>query len=470
MGRQAIRALVLSAGKSSRFETEKSKQLFSLCGRPMILYPVHQLLSLNISATLVVGHQAHALKQVVNDAGFTVDFVEQPQLLGTGDAVLRTQSTWNDAQHLLILNGDMPLVTQDLLQRLCKKHFEANAAISFVSSQAFDPTGYGRVIQKDNGFSIVEEKECTDEQRAITKINAGIYLMNKKFVSDTLCRIEQSKLTGEFYLPELIEKASHDNLTVIEVVAPFDTIRGVNTLEDLWEVEQIKRSELIKHWMYQGVHFLMPQTVHIDVDVTIAPDTFIGAGVQLLKGTSIGKKCTIQSYAILSNATLEDGVTIEAHSVIADSVVKTGCRVGPFARLRDNVTLEKDVVVGNFVEIKKSSIGHASKAKHLTYLGDATVGGGVNIGAGTITCNHDGFEKHKTVIKEGAYVGSNTTLVAPVCVEKNAFVAAGSVVTNDVPENDLAIGRARQVNKKGYAARLRRRKVKGTHDTFFSHS
>jgi bifunctional UDP-N-acetylglucosamine pyrophosphorylase/glucosamine-1-phosphate N-acetyltransferase len=457
---KSLQAVVLAAGRATRFKTAKSKQLFMLCGQPMILYPLSMLERLKVPITLVLGYQAEKIRGAIEKAGISgVTSILQPEVRGTGDAVLCSRQTW-DADNILILNGDLPLLTSTTVTQLYEKRRKANATISFLTMHAFDPTGYGRVIQNDTLWRIVEEKECTNEQRKVNHVNSGVYLIRRCFLDDAIQQLKANSITGEIHLPDLIYLACKAGLTVRPISVPFDVVRGVNTLQDLWEVEQIKRAELIKNYMAQGVRFVLPQTVHIDASVTISEDSCIGAGVQLLQNTHIGKNCHIDAYSVISNSKIGDNTRIYSHSVIHDSNLGSSVQVGPFARLRENVELKDRAVIGNFVEVKKSTIGVGTKAKHLSYLGNATVGPSVNIGAGTITCNHDGVRRHETVIEENAYIGSNTILVAPMKVGKGAYTAAGSIITNKVESNDLAIARARQVNKRGYALKLRDRAQK----------
>lgn len=451
------RAIVLAAGKSTRFKTTKSKLLTDICGQAMILYPLKELAHLGLPITLILGHQSDTVQQEVQAAAIPdIDFVIQQEQLGTGHALACTEDHW-DKDTVLVLSGDTPLITSELIQRILITHSQTNAAITFYSTFVLDPSGYGRVTSENGKIKIVEEKDCTTEQKNINQINAGIYVFSKSFLQENIRKIEKSPITGEFYLPELITIAGSQNLTVVSITAPFDSIRGINLLEELWAVEQIKRSQLIKHWMENGVRFELAQNIHIDRDVEIGADSFIGTGVILSRGTKIGKNCKINAFTILENTIVGDDTIIHSHTVLTDSTIGKNCQVGPFARLRDEVILGNKVTVGNFVEIKNSSLGDNVKAKHLTFLGDAKIGSAVNIGAGTITCNHDGKNKNQTIIEDNAYIGSNSSLVAPIQIGKGAFTAAGSVITKDVAANDLAIGRASQINKPGYATILRER-------------
>jgi bifunctional UDP-N-acetylglucosamine pyrophosphorylase/glucosamine-1-phosphate N-acetyltransferase len=460
MNKQTIQAIVLAAGKSTRFNTDKSKLLTPLCGQELILYPLKALAVLEIPITVVVGHQKEQLITLIQDKNFNnLSFIEQKEQKGTGHAVLITKDLWH-ADNILIINGDMPLVSSDIINKLITEHQTQNATLSFVTAHNPDPTltGYGRVIKEKNSVRIVEDKHFTGDKTQPCYINAGIYLIKREFLKDSIQRLKPNTQSGEIYLTDLIELACADNKTVTLVDAPFDSIRGINTLKELWIAEQIKRAELINYWMERGVYFPMAQTVHIDSDVEIGKDTIIDAGVQLSKGTRIGKGCRIAAYSILSNALVHDSVTIYAHSVIANSEVYSGATIGPQAHVHNSI-VHINAQIGNFVEISRATIGAQSKAKHLTYLGDAHIGSQVNIGAGTITCNYNGVTKNKTYIGDNTHIGSNNSLVAPLVVGKDVITGAGSTITQEVPDGALAIARAYQVNKENYAKQLKERYI-----------
>jgi len=449
------RAIVLAAGKSTRFKTKRSKLLYYICGRTMILYPLKELEALNIPVTLVLGHQAEEVWAEVEKAKVSnVNFVVQEKQLGTGHAVECTKDHW-DKKNILILNGDMPLVSKELFEMLHQEHEQSGAAVSFLTTMVFNPKGYGRVIGEDGNYSIVEEKDCNDEQRQVSKINAGVYLFDREFLAEYIQKVPKSPVTGELYLPEVIRLACENGFKVNAVPCAFDDVRGVNNLQELWEVEQIKRSEFIKYWMMNGVRFELAQSIHIDIDVKIGAGSFIGTGSHLLGHTVIGEECFVAAFSIIENTNIGDNTVVHSHSVIQNSNIGTNVHVGPFARLRDNVAIGNDVTIGNFVEVKNSQLGDSTKTKHLSYVGDSTVGKNVNIGAGTIVCNYDGISKNKTIIEDDAFIGSNATLIAPVKIGKGAYTAGGSTINQDVPAECLAIGRAKQVNKDGYATKLR---------------
>lgn len=355
----------------------------------------------------------------------------------------------------------MPLIPTDLIEQLLKKHTETQATITFVTAHNSDPSlqVYGRVIEEGTRLRIVEAKEFTGDTQTHCCINAGIYLIHKNFLTSALSELSKNTASGEFFITDLIGMATMRELTVAMVSASFDDIRGINTYKELWATEQIKKSALMQHWMNNGVRFAMPQSNALDLNVTIGRSTFIAAGAHIRGNSHIGENCFIGEFSIIENSTIEHKSSVLSHCVLNDAHVQSGAQVGPFAHLRNHTIVGINAHIGNFVELKNSVMGAESKAKHLSYLGDATVGSQVNIGAGTITCNHNGVEKHRTIIEDHAYVGSNNTLVAPVTLGANCFTAAGSVITEHVPANALGIGRARQVNKEEYALRLKKKKA-----------
>lgn len=455
MWNKNLQAVILAAGQAKRFRTGRTKLLEPLCGREMILYGTKLLEGLDIKTTVVVGHQKKQLIETIkkhHDERIT--FVQQDKQLGTGHAVCCTKDLW-EKDSILILNGDMPLITPQIIEQLYKAHHTNKATISFVTAHLeYTNHFYGRVVEKNDTTEIIEAKDFKEDPRNYQWINAGIYLIDKDFLIENSHLIDNSNASEEFYLTDLVGMASKQGKTVITVPASYDRVRGVNTLEELWRAEQVKRSDLIKYWMSQGVRFIKAQNVHLHIDVFIGAGTCIGGGVYLEGNTVIGKNCTIREYTRLENATLGDNVFVRSHSIIADSTIRDNAEVGPYAHIRSESIVDNHASIGNFVELKKSFIGQSSKARHFTYLGDTTVGKSANIGAGTITCNYDGVTKHETFIGDNAQIGSNNTLVAPVTIEENSYTAAGSTITETVPKETLAFGRARQVNKEGHAPKL----------------
>lgn len=456
-----IQAIVLAAGKSTRFNTGKTKLIEKVCGQELIIYPIMVLDKLKIPTTVVVGYQKDLVKKTIEHYyGTRIHCVVQEQQHGTGHAVGVSKPYWH-AQNILLIKGDIPLITLELIEELYKKHTESQSAITFVASHSGDPTGYSysRVIHKDGKITVVDPHELPHEELIDhCCINAGIALVSRSFLESAISEVSCNPHTNEFHISSLINIASLNELPISMVTAPFDEIRDINTFQDLWAVEQIKRSELIKYWMTHGVRFSTAQSVHIDIDVEIGAGTYIGCGVHLLSGTRIGKHCTISEFSILKKAYIGNHVNVHSHSVIDHATIGDHAQIGPFAHIEVDSIIAEHAQIGNFVEVKRSSVGAHSKAKHLAYLGDAEIGSHVNIGAGTITCNYDGTEKKKTIIEDHAFIGSNNSLVAPVTIHKRSYTAAGSTITNNVPAESLAIGRARQINKRGYNKKTRDQK------------
>lgn len=456
-----VQAIILAAGKSTRFNTQQSKLIEKICGQEMILYITKLLTSMDIQVSLVVGYQKEVIESLVRKNHVEeIKFIHQKEQLGTGHALLCTEEIWQ-ADNILILNGDMPLINSEILESLFQTHLKNNADITFVTAHNIDPsvTSYGRVVHDEKSIRIVEAKDDKEERKDCYCINAGIYLAKKKFLQSTIHTIEKSRVTGEFYITDLIGLANDQGYKVCTISAPFDSIRGINTFQELWAAEQIKRAELIKYWMNHGIRFTAAQNNHIDLNVTIGAGTYVGASVQLFGTASIGKNCKLEAFSIIKDSAIEDNVTIKSHSVIENSIIKNNACIGPFAHVLLGTIVSEKATIGNFVEIKRSSIGSETKIKHLSYIGDAELGKEVNIGAGTITCNHNGITKEKTIIKDKAYIGSNNSLIAPVTIGNDSFTAAGSVITNDVPQNSLAIARAYQVNKENYALKLKQKPI-----------
>lgn len=455
---QNVQAVLLAAGRAKRFKTETSKLVQKICGQEMVLYITSALKQLEIDTTVIVGHQKEAVMNVIkNRHNDTINFVTQEKQEGTGHAVLCSKSTWHK-DFILIMNGDMPLVTAPIIEQIYTTHKKNNATITLAIAYDIDPAGaYGRIVQKNNKLAIVEAKEFTETIEDHPYINAGIYLVDRLFLESVIDRLPRSEISKEFYITDIIKIASDTGKTIATVKVPFDLVRGINNFKELATAEQILRSEIINHWMLEGVRFSLPATNHIDLNVTIGAGTTIAAGVQLFGNTTIGNNCCIESFSSITNTQVADYVTILPQSIINDSQIKSHASVGPCAHIRNNTVIEQHASIGNFVEVKKSIIGQHSKAKHLSYIGDTTAGEHVNIGAGTITCNYDSVNKHETHIKDNAFVGSNNTLIAPVTIGANSYTAAGSVITEDVPEGALAIGRSKQANKQDYAEKIRTR-------------
>lgn len=455
-----IQSIILAAGHSSRFNTGITKQVAPICGQPMILFILKALEKLNIKKTVVVGFGAEEIKKEIEKAQIKdVAYSFQPKRKGTGDAVACSKEHWNK-DNLLILNGDAPLIDSELLQELIDEHKKHNSDLTICSSFVCNPTGYGRIIQDNNQIKIVEQKDCTEEQKEINNINAGIYLISRALLEKLIDELPVSKASGEVYFTEIVRLAGELNKKIYVHQTNYDLVRGVDTIEALYEAEQIMRGKLIRKFMKAGVRFMFPATVHLDMNVEIGKGSIIGAGVQLFDETVIGENVNVGPYSIIEKSKIENEAVIKSHSVISNSILKNKSKVGPFAYLRNNTILEEDASIGSFVEVKKSKFDCKSKAKHLSYIGDTIVGKNVNIGAGVVVANYDGFSKHESQIHDDAFIGSNSLLIAPIKIGKNAIVAGGSVINKNVDENDLAIARSRQENKKEYALKLKTKNSK----------
>jgi len=450
--------LILAAGKGTRLKSSLAKVLHHAGGRTLVEQMVRACDPLKARETLVVvGHQAKQVAAVVEPLGATT-VLQQPQN-GTGHAVQVAKRALGRAKYAVVLPGDAPLVRAETLKALITAHCNGNAAATILSAVLADPAGYGRVVRKSETLvlAIVEESQLTDEQREINEINSAIYCFTLEKLWPALAQVKPNNKHRELYLTDAIAVLNSKGETVLAHVAPDSReVLGCNTRADLAEVDRIFRERKRAALMDDGVTIQLPETVLIDPEVTAGEDTVIEPGVQLLGKTKIGARCTIRTGSVLTDATLGDDVTVEPHCVVAQSRLDDRVIIGPFARLRPDNHVKAGARIGNFVELKKSTIGEGTKAMHLTYLGDAKIGTKSNIGAGTITCNYDGFHKYPTSIGNKVFIGSDTALVAPVRVGDGAYVAAGSTITESVPADGLGIARGRQVNKPGWASKKRR--------------
>ncbi len=457
-----IQAVVLAAGKSSRFKASTSKLLAPLCGKPIITYILKLLESLSINTLLVTNPENTDLLNCITDADIkNVTFVTQTQARGTGDALASAYSSIT-AAHVLVLNGDVPLINDTLIETLITHHATTNAAITFCTSTVAEPFGYGRVLEESKHIKIIEERDCTEVEKKINRINAGIYLFERSFLDRHLATLTPHNASGEIYITDLVTIASNNRLLVQTLHVPYDLIRGVNTLSELVTVERIKRFEIMDQLMEKGVRFIAPESNILDADVTIGFGSTIYPGAQILSGTIIGSYVAVEGYSIIKNSMIYDQATIHPYSFIENSTVHTSAQIGPFAHVHRNTTIHEAAIVGNFVEAQQTTLGKKSKAKHLTYLGKTEIGDESNIGAGTITCNYDGKHKHQTTIGNRVFIGSNNSLIAPITIHDGSFTAAGSTITESVPPDSLAIARARQETKIGYATRLQKKSADTT--------
>jgi bifunctional UDP-N-acetylglucosamine pyrophosphorylase / glucosamine-1-phosphate N-acetyltransferase len=454
-----LHVVVLAAGKGTRMRSTVPKVLHSAAGLLLINHILRTADSLHPrSIIIVVGHQAEQVKEAIGKR-LGLGFASQEPQLGTAHALLQTEPLLQAARGTLVmLSGDVPLLRAETLARLVKVHQERSAAATVLTAVVQNPDGYGRIVRDDGRIAaIVEQKDASPAERAIAEINSGVYAFDLEPLFGALRSIGSANAQGEYYLPDLVRIYRARGLPVETVtLEDCDEIRGVNSRKELAEVATILRARKNDELMASGVTLVDPSTAYIDPDVTIGADTIIHPGVFLEGTTRIGSRCEIHSGARIVNSTVEDGAIINNFCVIFHSHIASGAQLGPFAHLRPQSHVSEDAKVGNFVELKKTVLGKGSKASHLAYLGDAIIGEKVNIGAGTITCNYDGTAKHQTVIEDGAFIGSDSQLIAPVRIGRDAYVGAGSSITEDVPAESLAIARGKQVNKEGWVASRRR--------------
>lgn len=456
-------AIVLAAGQGTRMRSNLVKVLHPLNGLPMVAHVLELCRRIGVKRTLVViGHQAERLREALGD--FPVEFVVQAEQHGTAHAVLQAEAALQGFEGIvLVINGDVPLLGEVLVERLLAAHRTARADATLVTTRLPNPSGYGRVLRDRRGAfrGIVEEVEATPAERRVREINAGIYCFRGPRLFTSLHHVKPSPVKGELYLPEVLPilRKAGGRITTVLAEDPREVL-GINTRAELAEAYGILRQRIAARLMEEGVTCLDPATTHVSMLATVGRDTTLYPTVQIEGKSSIGTGCTIHAGSRIRDSHLGNRVMVLDGCVILESEIADDCTIGPFAHLRPRSQLKRRAKVGNFVEVKKSVIGEGSKVPHLTYVGDATVGERVNIGAGTIMCNYDGFAKHQTIIEDEAFIGSNASLVAPLKIGRGAIVAAGSTITQEVPPDALAFGRAQQVNKEGRAAEIRRAKAK----------
>lgn len=450
-----IDVLVLAAGLGTRMKSGKAKVLHLLGGRPLIAHVCATAASLHPRKIyVVVGHQAEKVQAAAAesvDQGL-VTCVVQPRQLGTGDAVMSARRPLqNSHSTLVILSGDVPLIRPETLCTLLEKHRSSNATCTILSVRMENPTGYGRLVRNEAGefVRIVEQKDASEDEKQIREINSGIYCFETTKLFEALERVQPVNQQGEFYLTDVPEILRSDGDRV-EVYLHGDAreVSGINTRAELAEFENLLRRSAIRRLMIDGgVTFIDPSHAYVSSEAEIGRDCVIYPDVSIEGKTSVGENCEIRSGTRITNSRIGENVTIKDHCVIVDSEIAPNCSIGPFAHLRMNARLDEGAAVGNFVELKKSRLGPGSKSMHLTYLGDATIGAKTNIGAGTVTCNYDGKQKHETVIEDDVKIGSDTMLVAPVRVGRGSVTGAGSVITRDVPPDSLVAGVPATVKK-----------------------
>lgn len=451
---ERMAVIILAAGKGTRMRSQKAKVLHEVAGEPMISYPVR--LAREIGAekvVVVVGHQAEEVKAALQ--GESVEIAVQDVQLGTAHAVLSAKDNLSSFDgDVLILPGDVPLIRKETIMELVGTHKLRNSEITLLVSESSSPTGYGRLVKDEMGFphKIVEELDATDEEKKIAVINTGIYLAKNSCLLDVVARTGNKNVKGEFYLTDLVEIATNEGRRLSAHLSPdIKSLQGINDQADLAQAEQAMRARILEALMESGVRIIDPGCTYIGRMVKAAQDTIIHPLACIQGCTEIGANCVIEQGVAIKDSILGEGVRIKAFSVIEGARIESGVTVGPMARLRPGTVLQKGARIGNFVEVKNSDIGEDTKANHLTYIGDATIGRNVNVGCGTITCNYDGEKKYRSIVGDGAFIGSDTQLVAPVTVGAGAYIGSGSTITKDVPAEALAVARSRQVNIEGWA-------------------
>ncbi len=459
-----IHIVILAAGKGTRMKSASPKVLHRAGELPLIEHVLRTAEALGPqSIAVVLGHQADVVREHLGKR-LGLGFALQEPQLGTGHALLQARSPLEGATGtVVLLSGDVPLLRASTLQALVGHHARSRAAATVLTAVVRDPHGYGRIVRDGDGrpiSAIVEHKDASEAERRIDEINSGIYAFDLAPLFGALEAIGSANAQGEYYLPDLVSIYRARGLPV-ETVTAGDAreILGVNSRKELAELTAILRERRNQELMDAGVTLVDPDTAFIGPDVTIGADTIIHPNVHLEGSTAIGSGCTIQSSVRIVDSRIDDGVQINNFCVISEAHIARGAKVGPFAHIRPQSEVGEDAHIGNFVELKKTSMGRGSKANHLAYLGDATIGEKVNVGAGTITCNYDGVHKHPTIIEDGAFIGSDSQLIAPVRIGRGAYVAAGSSITDDVPADALAIARGKQTIREGWAAKKRSRQA-----------
>jgi bifunctional UDP-N-acetylglucosamine pyrophosphorylase/glucosamine-1-phosphate N-acetyltransferase len=446
--------VILMAGQGTRMKSRMAKVLHRAGGKPLVRTAIDAALEIAPPERVfvVVGYQAEQVRAEVEAAG--VRAIHQTEQLGTGHAVMCGEDQLAGlGGRLIVFVGDCPLIRPETLERLAEEQKASGAAATVITTEVPDATGYGRIIRGEGGgvLEIVEHRAASEAQRAVREISSGILCFDAGMLWKHIHELKPDNPAREYYLTDMVAILIRAGGRVTALKIPdASELLGINNRVELAEADAILRARKVRQLMLDGVTIEKPETVTIDADVKIGPDTIVGPFAQITGKTVIGENCRIGACSIVHSATLADGAEVFPFSIVSESEMESQAQAGPFARLRMGARLGKGTHVGNFVELKKTKLGDGSKSMHLAYLGDSTIGKKVNIGAGTITCNFDGQKKHPTHIADGVFVGSNSTIIAPVAIEEGAYIAAGSVINQRVPANSLAVGRSRQVNKEGW--------------------
>ena len=449
-----IAIAIMAAGKGTRLKSKHPKVLHEVGGKPVLAHVLAAATQVVPASDVyaIIGHEADRVREAVSHTG--VNFVLQKEQRGTGHALMVCRDALAGYDVVLVLSGDAPLITPRTVESLRDFHLQKKAAMTLLTAQLENPTGYGRVLRKssksDDVKAIVEQKKLTAAQTKIREINAGFYAFSVPALFQNIDKLTTDNPHAEFYLTDMAAIIGKRQRVVAIAASNAYEVLGGNTRAELMDIDRRMRLLTAQRLMAEGASIYYPETCVIDADVSIGADTVIEPYVQLLGKTRIGSDCRVRSYSVIRNSEISDGVTIRPGTIMEDSRVAAGAILGPYSHLRPGSEIGEGAHVGNFVETKKIKLGKGSKANHLTYLGDAEIGSGVNIGAGTITCNYDGVHKHTTIIEDKVFIGSDSTLVAPVKIKRGAYVGAASCITEDVPQDSLAIARGRQVVKEGW--------------------
>lgn len=459
-----LAVIIMAAGKGTRLKSKRPKVLHEIGGQSLLSHVITAATQLVLpdDVYVVIGHEAERVKNAVGHTG--VQFVLQAEQLGTGHAIQRAAPYIGDYDQIIVLSGDVPLIRTETIRKLRDFHLEHNASMTILTTFPENPFGYGRVLRKAINHvevtAIVEQKALTPEQEKIKEINSGIYAFKTDDLLSHLNELKTNNAHGEYYLTDMagLLVSAKKKVAAVATEQPEEVL-GANTIAELVALDSALRMETANRLMAAGVTIFKPETCLIDSQVQIAPDTIIEPFVQILGKTRIGENCRIRSYSVIENSHIGHDVLVRPGCIIADSHIGNCALIGPYSHIRPESVIGERAHIGNFVETKKVKIGTGSKANHLTYLGDAEIGSGTNIGAGVITCNYDGVNKYKTEIGDQVFVGSDSTLVAPVSVGDGAYIAAGSCITDDVPPDALALGRSRQVTKPEWVSNRRAQAV-----------
>lgn len=456
---------IMAAGKGTRLKSKRPKVLHEIGGRALLLHVIAAARQVVDAGNIycIIGHEADRVRAAVEATG--IQFVLQAEQRGTGHALQMVKAFFALSgaavpENLLVLSGDVPLIRPETIERIRQVHQGEQAAMTILTAVPDNPTGYGRVLRAQPGtdvpdvLAIVEQKSLTPDQLGTPEINSGIYCFRTSALFEKLDLLDTNNAHGEYYLTDVAAMLVADNQRVIAVKGDsVDEVLGANTIAEMMHLDAAMRLDTARRLMASGVTIFRPETTVIDSEVSVGSDTVIEPYVQLLGRTTIGSDCRIRSYSVIQNSIIGDNVTVRNGCIMDSAIVADSATLGPYAHLRPESHIGEGAHLGNFVETKKITMGAGSKANHLNYLGDAVIGAGVNVGAGAITCNYDGVHKHQTIIGDNVFIGSDSTLVAPVTIESNSYIAAGSCITENIPSGSLALGRSRQVVKAGWVDR-----------------